>query len=269
MVNVRKEVYQAFRNRYAIGCFNICNLENFQAVLSASRRTKSSVFMATSNRTIEYMGIENIMNLSRGLKGSKVMLHLDHGDYRNAIKCINYGYPSVMFDGSMYNFKKNVNLTKKVADYAHKNKVFVEGEIGALQKDGLTNPEEALNFVKQTGVDMLAISIGNEHGYYKYMPTIDIKRLMEIKDTVRIPLVLHGSSGIDDDTIRAVLKYNIAKVNVDTDLRWAYSYAISDFMRRHSLNKLDKDTFDIRNYSGLARNAFENKVVEKIKLFHP
>jgi ketose-bisphosphate aldolase len=222
--------------------------------------------MGTTNRSVEYMGFNNIINLSNGLKMSKVLLHLDHGDYKNSVKCINKGYNSVMFDGSEFSLKKNIRLTKKIVRLAHKYGVIVEGEVGTLERDGLTDPDEALRFVQQTSVDMLAVSVGNLHGYYKYMPVIDFKRLKDIHESVRIPLVLHGASGLKPSDIKRSVKLGVSKVNYDTDLRWAFSYEVNNFVRRHSMSRLNTKSFDIRNYLSPARQAFMNKVVEKIKI---
>lgn len=268
MVNAKKEVLKAYRNNYAIGHFNICNLETFQAVLNASKKTKHPVFMGVSNRSLEYFGLKNITNLMNSLKRSKVILHLDHGNYRNAIDCINAGFPSVMFDGSKFSIKKNVRLTKKVVSHARKYDVLVEGEVGVFEKSGLTRVDEAETFQKQTSVDMLAVSVGNSHGYYKYLPSIDYKRLKNISEALKSPLVFHGASGLKDNVIRTSLKYGVVKVNVDTELRWAFTNQVRDFLKRHSMNKLNSSTFDIRNYLSKGRDAVEKKVVDKIKLFH-
>ncbi|MBN1923494.1 MAG: class II fructose-bisphosphate aldolase [Nanoarchaeota archaeon] len=267
MVEAKKEVKKAFLNKYAIGSFNICNLETFQAVFNASKETNSPVFLSTSNTSIDYMGLENIKNLAEGLKRTKVILHLDHGSYKNAVACINKGYDSVMFDASRLSLKKNIMLTKKVVDYAHENNVIVEGEVGVLEKDGLTNPGEAEDFAEQTGVDLLAVSVGNLHGYYKYMPVLDFKRLLEIKQVVKTPLVLHGASGLNDETIKTAIRHGIVKINIDTELRWAFTKSVRDFLRRNSMNKFNNKSFDIRNYLGEARKSFERKVVDKIRLF--
>lgn len=268
MINPKLELNKALKNKYAIGAFNVCNLETFQSVKSASFKSKMPVFLATSNKSISYMGLDNIINLSNGLKNSKVILHLDHGDYKNSVNCIKKGYPSVMFDGSMFDLKKNIRLTKKVVSLAEKSGVCVEAEIGALRKDGLTIPDEAKHFVDETGVDSLAVSLGNEHGYYKYLPVLDIKRLKEIKELVKIPLVLHGASGLSNTIIKEVIKNHICKINIDTEIRWAYSKSVNDFFLNNSLNQFNKETFDIRNYSNLARSSVESKVLEKIRLFH-
>ncbi len=268
MVNALREVKTAYRGKYAIGSFNINNLESFQAVLEASRETNQSVFMATSNKSIEYMGFDNIINLSQGLKRSKVILHLDHGDYKNAIRCINNDYHSVMFDGSRFPLKKNIRLTKKVVEHAHANNVIVEGEIGLLEKDNLTNPREAEVFAQQTGVDLLAVSVGNMHGYYKYMPVLDLKRLMDIKSLVNTPLVLHGATGLKDEDVKNAIKHGVVKVNINSDLNYGFTKKITDYLKRNSLNRLNKNTYDLREYLKLGREEYKKRVIEKIRLFH-
>ncbi len=266
-MNIKKIVRKAYKNRYGIGAFNICNLETFQAVVEGSKETKMPVFMQTSMKTINYMGIDNIVSLYNGLKRTQAILHLDHGNFKSAKECIRKGYPSIMFDGSAFNFEKNKRLTKEIAKIGHDNGVFVEGEIGALKVDGLTDPIEAEEFAKETEVDILAISIGNRHGFYELPPVLDIKRLIEIKERVDVPLVLHGGSGISDGMIVESIKNGITKINIDTELRWEFTSAVRMFLNENSMNQFDKSTFDIRNYLAKGRDAFKKRVIEKIELF--
>lgn len=268
MVNAKRVLYSAMKNKYAVASLNICNLETFQAIVNASIKTNVAVFMNTSNKTIVYAGLNNILALYNALpKSSKVILHLDHGDYKNTRKCIRNGYPSVMFDGSKLKLKSNIKKTAKIVAYAHENNVVVEGEVGALDGEELTNVEDAKEFVKETGVDTLAISIGTMHGYYKYMPVLDFKRLIAIRKAIKIPLVLHGASGLRDEDIKLSIKYGINKINIDTALRWKYTKSVEKTLREDSPSRLNKKSFDIRNYSSKGKNAFENKAIKYIKLF--
>ncbi|VVB74876.1 Fructose-bisphosphate aldolase class 2 [Candidatus Tiddalikarchaeum anstoanum] len=268
MISAGKELKKAVKERYAIGHFNIFNLETFQAVVNASNRTKMPVFMGTSNKTLDYAGVSNILGLYNSLpKTSKVILHLDHGSYENAKKCIRLGYPSVMFDGSSMPLNKNIKLTKKLVSMGNKKGVFVEGEVGILSADGLTNPSDAKVFVEKTGVDSLAVSIGNQHGYYKYMPVLDFQRLMDIRKVVNVPIVLHGASGLIESDIKTAIMYGVAKINIDTELRWNFTNSVSSYLSEHAPSKLNKDSFDARNYLGIARSSVEGKVFDFIRLF--
>lgn len=268
MKDAKTLLYSALNSKSAIGQFNISNLETFQAAINASKITNSPIFLGTSNKTIEYMGIDNILALYNCLdKKSKVLLHLDHGTYENAVTCIKKGYPSVMFDGSMFNIKKNIMLTKKLVRLAKKNNVCVEGELGSLCPDDLTSPIEAKEYAEKTGIDSLAVSVGNQHGYYKYMPVLDFKRLNQIAHIVNIPLVLHGGSGLIDSDIKTAITCNVAKINIDTELRWTFTQKVQAFILEHAPMKLNKETFDPRNYLGLARSAVEERIVEYINMF--
>lgn len=268
MVRAKYEVNKAYEEGYAIGSFNICNLETFQALVEVSEEINSPVFMGTTNSSIKYMGLENIKNLRKGLNRTKVILHLDHGSYENAKECIRKGYHSVMFDGASLSLEENIEKTKKIVKMAHKRNIIVEGEVGTFTKKGLTRVKDAVKFVKETNVDLLAVSIGNKHGFYETSPVIDFERLKRINESVNTPLVLHGGSGLNNNVIKLILKNGVVKINIDTELRWAYTNAIRDFLNKNSMNRYDKNCFDLRNYLGRAKESYKKIVLEKIKLFH-
>ena len=270
MINAKKEVMKAYKKGYAIGSFNVCNLETFQAVVNASNETKQPVFLSTSNASIKYMNFDNIIRLGENLKKLKVFLHLDHGSYENAKKCINSGaYKSVMFDGSSLPLGQNIKKTKEIAKLAHRKGLIAEGEVGILDNKSLTNINDASEFAKKTNIDLMAVSIGNMHGFYKYMPVLDLERLSKINESIKTPLVLHGASGLDENTIQIAVKSGICKINIDTELRWIYTEEVNNYMKTRVISRLDKNSLDIRSYSSIAREAFKNEIIKKIKLFRP
>ena len=253
---------KAEKGRYAVGAFNINNLEILQAVMDAAEAEKSPVIISTSEGAINYAGMDELAALVHlAAKRTKlpVVFHLDHGkNYDLVVRAIKSGlYTSVMFDGSSHPFKKNVRLTKKIVALAHKRGISVEAELGAIagiedfvsvkEKDAhLTSPEQAKDFVKQTGCDALAIAVGTSHGAFKFSgkSTLEFKRLAEIKKNVGVPLVLHGASGVpsnikklctkygceidkakgvSDGNIKKAISLGVNKINIDSDLRIAFT----------------------------------------------
>ena len=268
-MSLKSELNLARKNNYAIGCFNICNLETFQAVVNACVKTDKPVFVAISNKSLDYIGLDNVVGFKNSLKkGIKAFFHLDHGSYENCLKCINAGFDSVKFDGSKLALKENIGFTKKVVKKAKAKKILVEGEVGSLDGINLTSVAESIKFVKETGIDLLAVSVGNVHGYADKI-IIDYKRLEDISTSVKVPIVFHGSSGLENNVIKNVLKLGVCKINVDSDLRMSFTKSLKDYFMAHSINHFNKDSFDMRNYLSIARDSFEKKVIERILLFHP
>ncbi len=289
---------KARREGYAIGAFNFQNMEILQAIANAANKERSPVLIQTSEGAIEYAGLDYLIAIARtALENSKVdiVLHLDHGQsFETAVKCIKAGYSSVMIDASKHDFEKNVRLTKRVADYAHRKHVSVEGELGRLQgvedlfsvseRDAiLTNPEVAKEFADRTGIDYLAVAIGTSHGPYKFRgrSKLDFNRLASIERLVKIPLVLHGASsvygdsvaiarrygarlegahGVNDNDLRKAIRLGVAKINTDTDLRIAFIGAA-----RKALT--DKGLIDIRKVMEPVRESVEEIVRRKIRVF--
>lgn len=296
--NGRLLLSKARKRKYAVGAFNFQDMEILQAIMNAANKERSPVIIQTSEGAIEYAGLDYLYEMAlAALKNSKVpvVLHLDHGNsYEIAVKCVRKGYSSVMIDASRFNYEKNVRLTRKVASYAHKHGVSVEGELGRLQgvedlvnvkeRDAiLTNPETARNFVEKTGIDYLAVAIGTSHGPYKFKgkSRLDFKRLEKISKMVKIPLVLHGASsvysndvnkarkygarlenakGVSDNDLRKAIKLGVAKINTDTDLRIAFITAARKSMQ-------DRKLIDVRKVMGPVREAVEDIVRRKIKVF--
>ncbi len=305
LVTLKSILQKAHNGNYAVGAFNVNNLEILDAVIRAAEKMKSPVVVQTSEGGVHYAGMEEVVALMRvEAKKAKVpvAVHLDHGkDVALVRKAIASGYTSVMIDGSALVYNKNVSITKDIVRRAHAKKISVEAELGAIagiedfvsvaERDAhFTSPEQAVDFVKKTKCDALAIAVGTSHGAYKFKtePRLDIERIKEIKTLTKLPLVLHGASGISpellkrmhkhcsvfgdcarlegargvsDRMIRLAIKAGINKINIDSDLRIAFTAAV-----REQLLK-DKKTFDPRIILGSARTLMQKVVEEKMKLF--
>ena len=249
LVTGKKILDHAHENNYAVGAFNVNNMEALQAVILAAEKESSPVIIQTSEGAIKYAGLDYLSTMIRfaAQKSSvPVALHLDHGTtYETIIKCISNGWSSIMVDGSHYDLAKNIEVTKNIVDIAHAAGISVEAELGRLsgvedqisvdEKDAIyTNPKEAVQFVKETNLDYLAIAIGTAHGKYIGNPELDFDRLDEIKKLVNIPVVLHGASGIPEDSIKRAVSLGVNKINIDTDLRQGFTDAIKNlFEKKH------------------------------------
>ncbi|UCC12126.1 MAG: class II fructose-1,6-bisphosphate aldolase [candidate division WOR-3 bacterium] len=299
LVTLNEILPQARKKGYAVGAFNTSNLEITQAILDAAVNMKSPVIVATSEKAIRYAGIENIASMViRMAQTAKipVALHLDHGkSYDVCRECIRHGYSSVMIDASYLSYQDNVKLTRRVVRFAHKNKVTVEAEIGRLagieddvavkKRDALyTDPQEAQRFALVAGCDALAVAIGTSHGAYKFKgkPKLRIDILKEIAQHVKIPLVLHGASGVKaqwinrvnkfggtlahtkgvpDTLLKKAVRHGIAKINTDTDLRIAFTAGVREHLARHPSD------FDPRAVIGNGRVFIQQVVEERIRVF--
>jgi len=277
MLVTSKEILDhAHQNGYAVGAFNINNMEILQAVIAAAEQEKAPVIVQTSEGAIKYAGIEYLsamVHLAARKASVPVALHLDHGTtYATIIKCIANGWTSVMIDGSHYSLEDNIKTTNEIVKVAHAAGISVEAELGRLsgvednisveEKDAIyTNPKEAEEFVKRTGVDALAIAIGTAHGKYKGVPKLDFDRLTKIKGLLNMPIVLHGASGVSEDSIRNAVILGVNKINIDTDVRQAFTDGIKD------LFAVKPDEFDPRKICGPARDAMTAVVSGKMRLF--
>lgn len=288
----------ARKNGYAIGAFNVQNLESTLAIAEAAAEEKSPVIMQITPSVIKYAGLEyitSIVKTAAQLAPVPMAIHLDHGeDFETASKCIEAGFSSVMIDGSFLSFEDNIALTKRVVDIAHPKGVSVEAELGKLagveersveEKEAiLTDPDAAAEFVEKTGVDALAVAIGTSHGAYKFKSEakLDLERLKAISKKVSIPLVLHGASnvpqwivekankygaalsgakGIPEEQIKQAITLGIAKINIDTDLRLAFTATV-----REVLTNSPKE-FDPRKILGPAKDAMKEVAKSKMSLF--
>ena len=252
------------------------NMEMLQAVVTAAEEEKSPVFVQTTEGALSYAGYEYLSAMVTYAANSvsvPVAFHLDHGgSYKTVMNCLRNGWSSVMIDGSHLSLEDNIALTAKVVESAHDVGVSVEAELGRLggiednikvdEKDAMyTDPEEAKKFVAETGVDYLAIAIGTAHGKYKGVPKLDFDRLDTIKKDLNMPIVLHGASGVSDESIKKAVSLGINKINIDTELRCAYTDKVREIFAA------DPELFDLRKYIGPARENVKAKVIEKIRLF--
>ncbi|MCF6461184.1 class II fructose-1,6-bisphosphate aldolase [Clostridium sp. Cult3] len=276
LVTGREILQDAHKNNYAVGAFNVNNMEIVQAIIEAAEETNSPVILQASQGGLKYAGVEYIAELGKlAARNAKVpvALHLDHGtDFDQVMLCIRHGFTSVMIDGSRFELDGNIAITKKVIEVAHVVGVSVEAELGKIggtedhitveEKDAtFTDPKEAKRFVDETNVDSLAIAVGTAHGLYKGEPKLDYDRIKTIKELLDIPLVLHGSSGVPEESIKKAVSLGINKINIDTDLRVAFSNAIKDFIKENP------DNIDPRKILGPAKEAMKEAVAEKMRLF--
>ncbi len=231
LVNLNEVLYDAQKKHYGVGLFNTTDTDMLEAVISAAEELRSPVIIGTAEVLLPYGELSLIApSLLYAAKHASVpvVLHYDHGTtYEKCMEALKLGFSSVMFDGSASPLEENLRATREMVRIAHAWGATVEGEIGHVgqadqadneQKDMYTTPEEAISFVRETGVDALAIAIGTAHGHYKSKPKLDIERLRRIREVLETPLVLHGGSGLSDEDFRNTIKYGIAKVNIFTDL---------------------------------------------------
>jgi len=237
LIGLEPMLEEARRGRYAVGAFNYCNAEMGQAVIEEAVAQRSPVIMIVGPWEIPLVGVKMLAEIARWVAKDAdvpVCLHLDHGDtVELALECIEAGFPSVMIDASQHKFEENARLTRLVVEMAHPKGITVEGELGAVGRVGvesaegageasLTDPAKAAEFVERTGVDALAVAIGNAHGIYAQMPELDFERLEAIRDAVGVPLVLHGGSGTPPEQLHRAIDLGISKVNVASELGRAY-----------------------------------------------
>ncbi len=263
----------AERGRYAVGAFNCNNMEVVQAIAAAAAAENAPVIIQASQGAIRYAGLEYITALVREAAASvavPVVLHLDHGtSFEQVVRCIRHGFTSVMFDGSKLPLEENMRITRRVVEIARAVGVSVEaelGKIGGVEDDiavdeeaaFYTDPDEAEAFYRETGVDALAIAIGTAHGPYRGEPELDFERLRQIKTRVGCPLVLHGSSGVPDASIRRAISLGIRKVNIDTNIREVFVGAIREYLQAHPAE------IDPRNVLKPAREAAVAVIRQKI-----
>jgi len=266
----------AHKNGYAAPAFNVVNMEMLQAVIAAAEAEKSPVIVQTTEGALKYAGIGTLANMIRYATAEStapIAFHLDHGTtFETAIACIRNGWTSVMIDGSHHSLEENIELTKSVVRVAHASGVSVEAELGRLggvednivvdEKDAMhTNPAEAKQFVDETNVDYLAIAIGTAHGKYAGVPKLDFDRLDTIKKLIDMPIVLHGASGVAEADITKAISLGVNKINIDTDLRVAFTDKVKDVFAK------TPNEFDLRKICGPARDAVQEAVAAKMKLF--
>lgn len=302
LVTTKNMFEKAFKGNYAIGAFNINDMEIVQGIVDGCKAKNSAVILQVSSGAMKYMRPEYLKALVDAAveeSGLDIALHLDHGDSLELVKkCIEVGFTSVMFDGSHYDYEENVRLTKEVVDYAHERGVVVEAELGKLagvedevkvaaHEATYTDPDQAVDFVKRTGVDSLAIAIGTSHGAYKFKgeAKLDFDRLQTITAKLEAagfknyPIVLHGASSVDPkfvemcnenggqingakgvpvEMLRKASSMAVCKINMDTDIRLAMTGSIRKYMAENP------SQFDPRKYLGEARKNIQALVEAKI-----
>ncbi len=246
LIGLDRMLREAQSKHYAVGAFNYCNAETAQAIAQTGCELRSPVIYIIGPIEYPLMGAKMMVDIVKLVAADcdvPVCLHLDHATSIDQVReCIEAGFPSVMMDASQYDFEENIRLTKMVVEMAHAKGITVEGELGAVGKvddatvegqenASLTLPHKAAEFVERTGIDALAISIGNAHGLYKQSPVLDFERLQAVRDATDVPLVLHGGSGTPVDQLHRAIDIGISKVNVASELGRAFLDAIDNFNR--------------------------------------
>lgn len=273
MVTTREMLADARKGGYAVGAFNVENLEMIKAVLMAAKEMEAEVILQTTPSTIRYGELSSFTAMADAEAkrlGVRAALHLDHGDsFSLAARALRQGYTSLMIDGSGLGFEENVELTRRVVEMASPNQIPVEAELGTVggkeddrvsEGDGLTDPEEAGEFAARTGVGSLAVAIGTAHGFYRSAPKLDLERLEAIRKVVEIPLVLHGASGLSDQEVQACIRRGICKVNFATELRAAYTDGVKEILR-------DKPSvYDPKKYGEAGIRRVQELVKHKIQI---
>ena len=298
LVTSQEMFKKAYEGKYAVGAFNVNNMEIIQGIVDAAKQENAPLILQVSAGARKYANpiyLRKLVEAAIEDTGLDICLHLDHGeDFEICKQCVDDGFTSVMIDGSKYPFEENIALTKRVVEYAHSKGVVVEAELGKLAgvedavkvktKDATyTDPEEAVEFVERTGVDSLAIAIGTSHGAYKFKgdPSLDFERLETITNLLpNFPLVLHGSSsvpkefvdlcnkyggqipgaaGVPEEMLRRAAQMGVCKINIDTDLRLALTACIRQYFVEHP------SEFDPRKYLGPGRKAIKDMVAHKMR----
>ena len=298
LVTTTEMFKKAMKEHYAIGAFNINNMEIIQAIVDAAKEENSPVILQASSSAIKYARVNYLMKMLEAATEETnvpIAMHLDHGpDFETCKMCIDAGFTSVMIDGSKYDFEENVALTKKVVDYAHERGVVVEAELGKLagiedevnvaEGDAMfTDPDQAREFVERTGCDSLAIAIGTSHGAYKFKGEAKLRFdiLEKVKEKLpNTPIVLHGAStvipelvetcnkyggnipgakGVPDEILHEASLRGVSKINVDTDLRLAMTSEIRKVFAE------EPEAFDPRKYMGAARDKIKETVKHKMR----
>jgi fructose-bisphosphate aldolase, class II len=295
LVTAKELLTHADAEGYAVGAFNAINMESTQAIIQAAEEENSPVIVQVTQTTLAYSEPEELAALILALVAKAripVAVHLDHGrTFEVVVRFLRLGFTSVMIDGSLEadgktprTYEENVAVTKLAARAAHSVGVTVEGELGRLgqigteirdaeMEDALTDPDRAAEFVEQTGVDSLAVSIGTTHGLFKGSPTIVHDRLREIDRKVNVPLVMHGGTGVPDEAVRKAIELGIRKVNIDTQIRLAFYNSMSQMMAQVEKEHAAADSagqvrkYDIRKLLKPARDAMRDAVKDRIQVF--
>ncbi|WP_273401197.1 class II fructose-1,6-bisphosphate aldolase [Traorella massiliensis] len=273
LVTTKKMLLEAQKNHYAVGAFNVENMEMVQAVIAAAEEMHSPIIIQTTPSTLKYASPELYLANVKALANKAevpIAIHLDHGNsFELAMQTFRCGYTSIMIDGSQKPFEENIALTSAVVKAAHAANISVEAELGSVGgkedsldngEGGYTDPSKAKEFVERSGCDSLAVAIGTAHGVYKHAPKLDLNRLSAIREVVDIPLVLHGTSGVDDEVVKECVQRGICKVNYATDLRIAYTRGVKEVLAENP------DTIDPKKYGARGREYVKQYVMEKMQV---
>src|SRR5690606_20940584 len=277
LVSMKDMMIKGKQEGYAIGQFNLNNLEFTQAILQAAQEENSPVILGVSEGAARYMGgFTTVVHMVKGLMHDykitvPVAIHLDHGSsFEKCKEAIDAGFTSVMIDASHHPFEENVEITRQVVEYAHKHNVSVEAELGTVggQEDDIiadgviyADPQECRQLVEATGIDCLAPALGSVHGPYKGEPNLGFKEMEEISQLCDVPLVLHGGTGIPLKDIQRSVSLGTAKINVNTESKMASAKAVREVLDN------DKIVYDPRKYMGPAREAIKQTVIGKMREF--
>lgn len=275
LVNSKEMLEKAKQGHYAVPHFNINNLEWTKYILEKCNELNIPVILGVSDGAGKYMGGYNaIYGMVTGLIKDlnitiPVCLHVDHGCTETCRKAIDAGFTSVMIDASREELDENIRITKEIVDYAHAKGATVEAEVGHIggTEDNITSDifyatlEECQKLYNETGIDSIAPALGSVHGFYKGEPNLNFERMELINESLSIPLVLHGGSGIPDDKIAKAIDCGISKINVNTELQVAWSDAVRKFL------EADLKAYDPRKVIGSGEKAMKEKIEEKVKLF--
>ncbi|MEL7327513.1 MAG: tagatose bisphosphate family class II aldolase [Pseudomonadota bacterium] len=275
LISSREMLKRAHQGGYAVPAFNIHNLETVQVIVETASEMGSPVILAGTPGTYDYAGTDYLVSICKEAAHKHsipLVLHLDHHeDLQDIRNKVDQGIRSVMIDGSHYAFDQNIDIVRSVVQYCNRFDASVEAELGRLggQEDDLivdsadalmTDPASAAEFVRRTGIDSLAVAIGTAHGMYKAEPKLDFDRLAKIHSVVDIPLVLHGASGVPDETVRRCIELGVCKVNVATELKIAFSNAVKQHFAEHP------DANDPRKYITPGKAAMKQVVMDKIHM---
>lgn len=282
IVPIKQIITKAHHGHYAVGAFNTSNLEITLAIVRAAVATKSPVIIQTSESAITYSNLPTLFSMMTNIantigKTVPIAIHLDHGKNPAVVKeCINIGYNSVHMDASAKDYATNVRLSKQMAILAHKKKIWIQAELGSIlgkegmiklstgeinMKDLMTDPQQAKDFVDKTKVDTLAIAVGTIHGSFKGIEKVDQERLKKIRNLVKIPLVLHGGSGLSATTFKKAIKNGVSVINIDTNLRLAFRKALVKTINKES------DIIDPRKILEPSTEAMQAEVIKMINIF--
>lgn len=280
ITSVKEILRKAQEGGYAVGAFNTVNLETTRAIVEAAQELRSPVIIQITEKTMEYAGGRGIFHLIKNdaefyAPEIPVGIHLDHGkSFEIVERCAEIGLESVMYDGSRKNFIDNLSMTKKIVEFCHAKNIDVQGELGSVPYLGesgmeevdwdkyMTDPGQAEKFVKDTGIDALAVAIGNAHGFFKERSEPDYARLEMIKKVVDVPLIIHGASDWDEKKVKEVISRGACCFNVDTATRLAF---VNNLIK--AVKAQNDISFDIRKLLGDAREEVKEVVKKKIKLF--